>query len=533
MSNLLARPRWSGWARRLVVAAGLLAATPSSAGPPETEVPTPSAPEPGLRVLDAVRTTLARSPGIATAEQELESSRGALEVASGRFDVVIDAQAGQRGDRTPAIPSAAGSATTTGDGAGTTYTTDYGLGATQELRWGLKVQPHVSVSRLGGSLIDPPHAESHLGVTVTQPLWRGRGTAATAARETAARIDTDAAALRARQVVADRVLATVQAYWSCRAAWETVEILARAEQRAARFLDEERRMVEEHERAPTELHQVRAALADASASRADATRVYLDARHQLGLAMGLTWREIDALPPPIDPLDATRAAAAPLDAERLIGMALARRSDLRASRIAARASAVLVGAGEDELQPRLDISAELGYTGLASGHGPSVLITSLGHGVVGPNFFAGLVLQLPTPSLQARGALRQERARLATLDIASRDLERTIGANVALRLGELQALQRQLTSAEEAVDDFLAARDNEVRKLRSNLSTEFDVLQIESRLTAAQLSAMRARASVLQALAQLRFETGTLIDGKDSGALSSEGLLTIPVEPSR
>ncbi|HEX8107293.1 MAG TPA: hypothetical protein VF516_06160, partial [Kofleriaceae bacterium] len=80
---------------------------------------------------------------------------------------------------------------------------------------------------------------------------------------------------------------------------------------------------------------------------------------------------------------------------------------------------------------------------------------------------------------------------------------------------------------------FLAARDNEVRKLHSNLSTEFDVLQIESRLTAAQLSAVRARASVLQALTQLRFETGTLIDGKDSGALSSEGLRTIPVAPSR
>ncbi|HEX8111796.1 MAG TPA: TolC family protein, partial [Kofleriaceae bacterium] len=176
------------------MAAGLLAATPSSAGPPETAVPAPSAPEPGLHVLDAIRTTLARSPDIATAEQELESSRGALEVASGRFDVVIDAQVGQRGDSAPAIPSAAGSATTTGDS--TTYTTDYELGATQELRWGLKVQPHVSVSRVGGSLIDPPYAESHLGVTVTQPLWRGRGTAATAARETAARIDTDAAALR-------------------------------------------------------------------------------------------------------------------------------------------------------------------------------------------------------------------------------------------------------------------------------------------------------------------------------------------------
>lgn len=533
MSNLLAKPRWSGWARRLVVATGLLAALPSSAGPPETEAAGPSAPEPGLRVLDAIRTTLARSPGIATAEQELESSRGALEVASGRFDAVLDAQVGQRGDNTPAIPSASGQASSTADSAGTTYTTDYQIGATQELRSGMKIQPHVEVSRFAGSGIDPPYAEGHLGVTVTQPLLRGRGTAATAAHETAARIDADGAALHAHQVVTERVLATVQDYWSCRAAWETVEILARAEQRAALFLDEERHMVEAHERAPTELHQVRAALADARASRAEATRAYIAAHQQLGLAMGLTWREIDALPPPVDPLDATRAVAAPPDAERLIGVALARRSDLRASRIAARSSAVLVGAAEDELQPRLDLSAELGYTSIADGHGPLPLATSLGHGILGPNFFAGLTLQLPAPNRQARGALRQERARLATLAIAARDLERTIGANVALRLGELQALQRQLASAEEAVDNFLAARDNEVRKLHSNLSTEFDVLQIESRLTAAQLSAVRARASVLQALAQLRFETGTLIDGKDGGALSSEELLTIPVAPAR
>jgi outer membrane protein TolC len=535
MSNLLARPGRSGWARRLVVAAGLLAAGPSSAGPPETEAAAPSVPGPGLRVLDAVRTTLARNPEIATAEQERESSRGALEAASGRFDVVLDAQLGERGETTPATSSAPGQAPSTGDGPSTTYTTDYGIGATQELRWGMKVEPHVAVSRLGGTGLDPAHTEAHLGITVTQPLLRGRGTAATAAHETAASIDASAAALRARHVVAVRVLATVQAYWSCRVAWETVEILARAEQRAALFLDEERRMVEAHERAPTELHQVRAALAEARASRADAMRAYLVARHQLGLAMGLTWREIDALPAPVDPLDATpAAAAAPLDAERLIGVALARRGDLRASRIAARSSEVLVGAAEDELQPRLDVSAELGYTGVTDGNGPSPLVTSIGHGFLGPNFFAGLVLQLPTPSRQAHGALRQERARLATLAIAARDLERTIGANVARGVAELQAVQHQLTDAEEAVDDYLTARDNEVRKLRSNLSTEFDVLQIESRLTAAQLSAVRARASVLQTLAQLRFETGTLIDGKDDGgALSRESLVSLPVAPAR
>ncbi|HEU4727051.1 MAG TPA: TolC family protein [Kofleriaceae bacterium] len=517
------------------MAAGLLAAARSPAGPPEMAAAASSAPERGLSVLDAVRATLTRSPDIATAAQELESSRGALEAASGRFDVVLDAQLGERGETTPAAPAVPGQAPSTGEGPSTTYTTDYQIGATQELRWGMKVQPHVSVSRLAGSGFDPAQTEAHLGVTVTQPLLRGRGTAATAARETAASIDASAAALRARHVVATRVLATVQAYWSCRAASETVEILAHAEERATVFLDEERRMVEAHERAPAELHQVRAALAEARANRTDATRAYLVARHQLGLAMGLTWREIDALPAPADPLDTTRAAAAvPPDAERLIGVALARRSDLRASRIAARSSEVLVGAAEGELQPRLDLSAELGYTGAASGNGPSPLVTTIGHDILGLNFFAGLVLQLPTPSRQARGALRQERARLATLDIAARDLERTIGANVARNLGELAALQRQLASAEEAVDDYLAAHDNEVRKLRSNLSTEFDVLQIDSRLTAAQLSAVRARASVLQAIAQLRFETDTLIDGKDDGgALTREGLLSIPTAPAR
>jgi len=533
MSNVLAGPRPSGWDKRLIVVAGLLVVTPAAAEQPGTAAAPAAAatsvPGPGLGVLDAVRSTLARSPDIAVAAQDLEAARGSLEAASGRFDLVFDAQLGHRGDSTPSVPSGPGQASSASDASSTTYTTDYQVGATQELRWGMKLQPHVSVSRLGGSWLDPAYAEARLGITVGQPLLRGRGTAATAARETAARIDSDAAALRTRHVAAVRVLATVQGYWSCRAAWETVEILARAEDRASLFVDEERRLVEAHERAPTELHQVRAARSDARASHAEATRAYLVARQQLGLAMGLGWREIDALPAPVDPLDTTRAIAAPPDAGRLIDLALARRPDLRASRIAARSSAVRVGAAEDELQPRLDVSAELGYTGFASGNGPSPLVTSLGRAIVGPDFFVGLVAQLPTPSRQARGALRQERAHLETVAIAARDLERTIGANVALGLGELGALQRELASAEEAVDDFLAARDNELRKLRSNLSTEFDVLQIESRLTAAQLSAVRARVNVLQALARLRFETGTLIDGQDG--LSSEALLSIPVAP--
>ena len=480
----------------------------------------------GLGLVDALRMTLARSPDIAVARDELEVSRGALEAARGAFDLTLTARLGQRRDDDPGIPASAGQAAIA---PSTTYTTTWEVGASQLFRSGLRVEPRVQVSRLAGSQIDPPYGPARLVLGVTQPLLRGRGSDATGAPEDAAAIAERAARLRVGQTVAERGLAVVLAYFTAREAWETVRILTGAEERAAQLLDEERRLVEARERAPADLHQIRASLEDARANRIDAERAYREARQSLGLAMGLGWVEIDALPPPADALDLVTSARAPVAADMapLVALALERRLDLEASRADLEAEVVLARAARRNLEPELDLLGEIGWGGQSVGGGAGPLVTSIGENVVGPSFFVGLALSYPPANRAARGALRQEEARRHEREIAARDRTRTIAAGVALAASVLETSLRSLASAQAAVDDYTLAKDNELRKLHGNLSTDFDVLAIESRLTSAQLSAVRARGRVAQAIARLRFEAGVLVEpGADLPTL--EQLLSVP-----
>jgi 16S rRNA C1402 N4-methylase RsmH len=88
-----------------------------------------------------------------------------------------------------------------------------------------------------------------------------------------------------------------------------------------------------------------------------------------------------------------------------------------------------------------------------------------------------------------------------------------------------------LESALEAVATFRIAKNNELVKLRSNLSTTFDVLQIDGRLTSAELSLVSGQQRVMEALARVRFETGTLVESEpDGGDLTLETLTSLPLD---
>lgn len=472
-----------------------------------------------LGLLDAVRATLSLNPDVALAEQRLRASRGALETAQGRFDGVLQARVGQRRETLPGSVD-----------PGPLSTFEYELGATRELRSGLTLTPRAALSRGAGSGDVEPAAQATLSLSLTQPLLRGRGRTAAAAQESAAVEDAQAAGLRFSHARAEQVLGTVLAYWSCRAAHETVEIQLGAERRAAVFLDEERRMVEERERAPADLFQVRANLADARANLADAERGYAQARRQLGSAMGIPWREIERLGPPADSFELLDAAApAAPDVEALVRLALEGRADLRAVRAERSSAGILVAAARRALEPQLDFTAQVGYAGAASGRGTATFFDPFTRRLAGPNVFAGLTFQFPTRNRAARGALAQQQAREGAAAIGADELARQIGSDVALAASLLVIARRELQNALEARDAFRVAKDNELAKLRSALSTTFDVLQIDTRLTAAHLSVVRAQSRVAEAVARLRFETGTLLaPGDDGGAPTLQALTSPP-----
>jgi outer membrane protein TolC len=90
----------------------------------------------------------------------------------------------------------------------------------------------------------------------------------------------------------------------------------------------------------------------------------------------------------------------------------------------------------------------------------------------------------------------------------------------------LEEAVARLASAEESARYFQETIDAEQEKLKLGASTLIDVIVTEQQKTSADLSLVQARQQVAALLAQLRFETGTLVSPDDGGGTVSIDALT-------
>jgi outer membrane protein TolC len=517
-----------------VAGACLLLATladPSStwAAPPADEpAPSPSAAD-TLSLLAAVRTTLAMQPAIHIAEQQVQVGRGVLQNASGQFDVNLQAAISQRGDSAQQPQSLIAM---TGQAASrTTYTTNYLLGINTQFRWGMTASASVQVNRIAQSDTDPAYGQAQVVFSFVQPLLRGRGSSSSAAAEKAAAINVQAYQLQLRHSIAMAVRDTCLSYWAYAVAYQSVSAWLEAEERAKLLLSDEERLVQAKEHAPADLRTLAANLADVQTARTQAQQQALAARQALGLAMGLGWSQIERLPPPGDSLAEVTEEARPAAAQAavLVNQAPERRADLLAAMAQVKSAGVLSYAARRAREPRLDLQVDLGYGGLSDSNDATALITPLGDHVLGVNFLTGLSFQFPLQNNAARGALLQQEAAQKQLALLEGNLHRQVQVAVAFALTSLHKAVAAQSSAQAAVAAYRDAVLNERKRVRAGLSTLFDVIQLETRLNNADQTALSARATVATALAQLRFESGTLISSSgQSVALDLATLTTVP-----
>ncbi len=491
--------------RRLGLLAGLLFAVAQPA-----RAATPGGALSLAEVLDSV---LRRSPETAAAQQRAARAAGALAEQRGRFDLQL---AGGLARRRTALT----------DAPGATLTDSWQVSATRRLPTGLALGPSASLERVDERGV--ARSSGRFDFTLTQPLLRGRGRAASGADERAARDAEQAARARLAQVRAEQLAAAAGAYWGYRGAHEALRIEQGAVERATLFLEEERRLVDAREHAPADLQPVRANLAEARANVGDARRGLALARQELALLMGVDWATSAALGTPSDAW-AEAATLAPLDVEGLIALAWRERPELRAAGLEQSAAETLLRGARRALTARVDLVLAAGFSGAAGGPGGGASLWSFGRLRGGPDWMAGLDFDLSAPRRAARGALAQRQARAAELAVATGDARRRIALEVAAAAALFEAAWHERRDAREARDAFQVALDNERSRLRSALSTTFDVLQVETRLTAAQRAVARAEERLSRALTQLRFATGTLFEAGHDQAPAHAWLTTPPV----
>jgi outer membrane protein TolC len=145
------------------------------------------------------------------------------------------------------------------------------------------------------------------------------------------------------------------------------------------------------------------------------------------------------------------------------------------------------------------------------------------------NALGVLSFDFPPANNVARGQLLQTESASRQAAIRADELARQIRAGILVSMDRLRNGSLQLKKAEEANRLYQTSVVNEKTKLSLGMATVLDVLQLEDRLTAASLGYLGARTSYAIALAQLRFDTGTLVATEaERGTIDLRSLTTVP-----
>ncbi|HEX6904274.1 MAG TPA: TolC family protein [Thermoanaerobaculia bacterium] len=477
-------------------------------------------PGPGIGLVEVIRMMLDHDPNVSIGESRLRSSQGALLSSRGIFDPVVNAGLTERelNDPLSEVASREQSILTNS------------LGMTKLFRTGLSIEPELQLSRTA----DTGRQDVNLGTfsfTLRQPLLRGRGREFTAAPELSAELQVAASVLDLRQTTSERALAVVAQYWEARAAVLNLAILQESEDRARELMETTRKLIEADVTPAADLVQVEANVVSKETARIGGERDLFAARQALGREIGLEPARIAALPLPSDPFPTLPAAAALPggDVSRWIAVAVERRSDLQAARERQSAAEVLRKAADQALQPQLDLLFTPSYSGLVEGSDADSFLGPLYRNIPGAASLLSLSLSWPTQNSRARGDLAQIEAVREQNELLEELITRQIGANVPIAVDAVVRGAQQLERAQEAVRLFERAVENEEKKLRAGTSTLIDVISQRDRLTSARQSQVASHFALAVAIAQLRFETGTLLPG-DVRGVQALHLTTLPFQ---
>jgi outer membrane protein TolC len=386
---------------------------------------------------------------------------------------------------------------------------------------------------------------TRVGSDFLLPLLRGRGGEAIAAGERAATIEAQAGTLEVEHQRAASILRTAQAYWELRAAQESLAILERSANRQGDLLKATNTLVTGGELARVELARSQAGEARAKSRVLDARQRLYDARVELAAALGVASSGADATLPTAakDPFPVAPDAAA---LQPWIGATAAagQRRDVEAAARREEAAAILQRNAVTELRSRLDLSASLFYTALGevgdvatedqdNDGRPIYRRDGFGEALdrwVGPSFTLTLNYEKPLGNNSAKGRLASREAERRTRAIETADLRRQVRLNVGRTAAALFETVNRLKQTQAASQYYDQTITGELARFRAGEATLINTIQTEQQATETDLSNIAAQQAVANLLAQLRFESGTLVT---NSTVSAPTLVSLPTAAGR
>ncbi|MGP1678119.1 MAG: TolC family protein [Burkholderiales bacterium] len=301
-------------------------------------------------------------------------------------------------------------------------------------------------------------------------------------------------------------------YWDYLGKTQRLAISRASERRGEDQLDEIRKLIAADELPRAEINLAQASLNDRRSARIAAQQALLEARRALGRSLGFNAQATMAIGELADAFPEYDGASINTVARRqeLTLRALESRSDLAALRAHREAAQILLDAARRNERPQLDLVLGATQSGLSEGAALGAVAPAFTQNF-GPGYNANLIFQMPLGNNAARGWSRQQAALVDAQRIRIDELGHSISNSIETSAYAVLRATQQLTEADAAVKAYGVSLENERTKRRLGLATLIDTLNVEDRYNNALLAAVQAREVFAGAIAQFRFETGTLL----------------------
>ena len=460
-----------------------------------------------------IETTLKSNPNIKIQEQVVESSRGSLLTNIGSFDptLALDLEFttafGPEFDGTNIINPV-------------TRTTIYTAELTKLLNWGGNLTLELEMEReLDSNNFRYASNTATVLLELEIPLLQGLGTNATEGAELAARYTLAAERKNYIYTLSQQVQTVVLAYWTYVAAADNYRIQIETLDEAEKYYQDNKLLAENDNIPGSNLVSLLATISQNKIDLATAEQNLYSARQSLGIAMGVNFEEIDRLSMPgthfpkyEDLPDSSLVMS--LQPARLTSIALDKRYDYQSSLDKVTSSNYLLKQAENGTLTELDLTLSSGYSGFIGGNKVSALFSPFYKNVDGLNFGITLAYTIPFRNNTAKGNLITASATYMQNRITSAETERQIRSSVAVSLREFQTAYLNFLQGKLTVEYYKRALKDEKEKVKLGTSGVINVDYLERSLLTAKLSHVKIRQAYANALLNLKFATGTLLDSR-------------------
>jgi outer membrane protein TolC len=473
-----------------------------------------------ISLQEAIRMALERNLDIKLGQLTPQIGRLNIEGAYSYYDPVFASRASQNyverpANFDPALGVVAGSST---------WTEDFRLGLSGNLPTGARYDLAGRLTRTSGDAFErlqdpvstnftfvgvtvPFQYQNDVTITLTQPFLRNFWTDAGRTDIKLAKSDYKRSALAVQFTVMDVVHQVSQSYYDLVAARDQVEVRKMAVQLKEQFLSETKKKVEAGTLAPLDEKQ---AESEAATARSDLIKARYDAEAAENILKGLITDNFSSLHSmTLDPSEKLIAVAQLFNVIESWRNGVEKRPDYLEKKERLERERISLKFTYNQLFPSLDVQGTYGRNGLGGTWGNS--IDTLADAQF-EKWGGAVIFTLPLTRKAERATHKIQKLNVEAAVLDMKKTEEVIIRDIDDAVKKIRSAYAAIESTREARVFAEAALDAEQKKLENGKSTNFQVLELQDKVTQARATEISALTAYNKALYDLYFREGTILE---------------------